>query len=361
MYSTILVVFGIFTSFSALPAENEMATQYIEKYRDLVVSEMERTNIPASIKMAQAMLESNMGRSTLATKANNHFGIKCNGSWTGPTYQKEDDDYRNGKLIKSCFRKYSSASSSFVAHSDFLMNQPRYGNLFDLAKSDYRGWAYGLKAAGYATDTSYPNKLINLIETYDLHHLDFDGSQNAPIATTSTEKRNYQSPKDDLAIDKKESKSRGATRRSKESSLYNVSELNKVMIVVVNGHVSLREIAKDQKIPLKDLKELNKEMDLRSTSTNIPAGEVVFLEKRKKMYTGKQKYHEVQTGEDMASISRMYGIDLEMLYIKNRMPLKSQPLEGEKIFLKGIVRLNDVPNYNERPGQKNKVSVLFGS
>lgn len=162
----------MFISFQLfLKAENP-SVNYIAQYKQIAILEMQRTGIPASIKMAQALLESGAGRSTLARKANNHFGIKCGGSWNGETFYREDDDYRNGKLIKSCFRKFDSAYDSFMAHSDFLTNQRRYSFLFELSTEDYKSWARGLRKAGYATDKAYAGKLIEIIEKYELYKLD---------------------------------------------------------------------------------------------------------------------------------------------------------------------------------------------
>lgn len=146
---------------------------YIEKFREIAISEMHRTGIPASIKMGQAILESNSGTSELALKANNHFGIKCGRSWNGATYSKYDDDFHNGLLVESCFRLYDDPESSFLDHSEFLgnPNSSRYQFLFQIDIYNYRAWAYGLKQAGYATDPSYPEKLIATIEKYELYKL----------------------------------------------------------------------------------------------------------------------------------------------------------------------------------------------
>jgi len=146
--------------------------QYIHQYKDIAIQEMGRTGVPASIKLAQGLLESNAGRSTLAQKAHNHFGIKCGGSWKGKTFYRKDDDYRNGKLVKSCFRKYKRATASYIAHSNFLTDNRRYASLFSLSPKDYKAWAKGLKKAGYATSKTYASKLIKLIEEYQLYKFD---------------------------------------------------------------------------------------------------------------------------------------------------------------------------------------------
>jgi len=149
------------------------ALNYIETYKQLAVVEMYRSGVPASITMAQALHESNLGMSNLATKANNHFGIKCKSYWTGNTYYHKDDDRnKQGQLIESCFRSYDSALDSYVDHSNFLKYGSNYVQLFFLERDDYKGWAHGLKKAGYATDKAYAEKLINKIETYGLAELD---------------------------------------------------------------------------------------------------------------------------------------------------------------------------------------------
>jgi len=173
--ASLFILFFSFGAFMGM-AQNNTFLAYIEAYKAVAVSEMERTGVPASIKMAQAILESDAGRSDLARKANNHFGIKCHSDWDGKTFKKIDDDRdRRGRLIKSCFRSYDSALESFKAHSDFLRNgsrQSRYGFLFELDINDYKGWAKGLKKAGYATSPTYHRKLIDLIERYELYRLD---------------------------------------------------------------------------------------------------------------------------------------------------------------------------------------------
>ncbi len=160
---------------------------YISTYQDIAVAEMVSTGIPASITLAQGLLESNHGRSRLSTEANNHFGIKCGSDWSGPTIYVKDDDYDlEGQLTESCFRSFSSAEESYRAHSAFLLNpkkEYRYGHLFSIGPSDYHAWAMGLQNSGYATDTSYGQKLIKLIETYRLYQ--YDELRTAPTSTYS--------------------------------------------------------------------------------------------------------------------------------------------------------------------------------
>lgn len=140
--------------------------QYINKYKDIAIQQMHKHKIPASIILAQGCLESGDGNSSLAKKANNHFGIKCHDGWRGKKF-KQDDDAKN-----ECFRKYKSAIDSYTDHSYFLTSRPRYNSLFDLPITDYKSWAHGLKAAGYATNPKYATLLINIIEEYELYKYD---------------------------------------------------------------------------------------------------------------------------------------------------------------------------------------------
>ena len=167
----------------------ENVLDYIELYKLIAVEEMQENGIPASIKMAQAILESNAGTSDLAVEANNHFGMKCGASWEGPTYYKKDDDRdRRGRLIKSCFRVYPDAEDSFRAHSSFLRDPRkayRYGTLFSLDRTDYKSWAWGLRKAGYATNPAYANLLIHLIEKYSLYTFDYYENSNVKFVRPS--------------------------------------------------------------------------------------------------------------------------------------------------------------------------------
>lgn len=162
----ILLLCGISKSSFAQP------TNYIETYQKIAIREMHRSGIPASITLAQGILESSWGNGSLALKANNHFGIKCKSTWSGPTFFIKDDDFKNGRLVKSCFRAYDNAEDSYVDHSEFLSNNPRYERLFTYERTDYKKWAHGLKKCGYATDKKYAYKLINTIKKYELHKFD---------------------------------------------------------------------------------------------------------------------------------------------------------------------------------------------
>lgn len=167
------------TSTGIPSASSSTGISYVEQYKEIAIEEMYRYGIPASIKLAQAILESGNGKSYLATRANNHFGIKCGGDWSGKSVKRPDDSARD------CFRVYQNAEESFRDHSQFLLRK-RYEKLFTLKKDDYKGWAKGLKEAGYATNPRYPQLLIDLIERYNLHQYD---QAEAPAQRTARVER----------------------------------------------------------------------------------------------------------------------------------------------------------------------------
>ena len=149
-------------------------TSYVSVHKDIAIAEMHRMNIPASVKLAQAIHESSSGSSVVARNSNNHFGIKCKSYWKGNTYFHKDDDLnRKGQLIPSCFRAYNEVIESYVDHSNFLVNSSHYAPLFQLSKYDYKGWAHGLQKCGYATDPNYAEKIIEIIEKENLTRFDY--------------------------------------------------------------------------------------------------------------------------------------------------------------------------------------------
>jgi flagellum-specific peptidoglycan hydrolase FlgJ len=173
---------------SNVKVTTEMVLDYIEDFKDIAKDNMRQHGIPASITLAQGILESGVGQGSLSKRANNHFGIKCHKEWSGPSVRHDDD------AAQECFRKYDDPADSYRDHSLFLTSRSRYASLFELDKDDYKGWANGLRAAGYATDTKYPDKLISLIERYQLYQYDeevLDSSaspSNKVVSNKSTEK-----------------------------------------------------------------------------------------------------------------------------------------------------------------------------
>ncbi len=199
------MILGAWLSIGAIghEIENDLAVAYVERYSAIAISEMQDHGIPASIKLGQALLESNYGTSVLAQRSQNHFGLKCKDYWEGKKYYHEDDDFdTNGKLIKSCFRSYDQVEDSYRDHSDFLLHSPTYKTLFEIDKTDYRAWAKGLKACGYATDPTYPEKLIRIIERYGLTRYDrYTQSHDAQVVLQTKWKTNHKPPEPFLIPD----------------------------------------------------------------------------------------------------------------------------------------------------------------
>jgi flagellum-specific peptidoglycan hydrolase FlgJ len=327
---------------------NNGTVVYIDAYVDIAISEMERTGIPASIKLAQAILESNAGKSEMAMMANNHFGIKCGNEWRGASYYKIDDDTdHRGRLIESCFRVYKDADESFIAHSNFLQNKgkpSRYSFLFEYEKTDYKKWAKGLKKAGYATDPHYPQKLINLIEKYELHRYDRLGSSNNnDIAAQSTDKKEPTTQHESVVIENETRVSREDRLASKEpvGKMPRFKYVNESKMTVAEGGETLNDLSNRTGIPLISLVEFNE--NLLEPYEKISPGTPIYLESKRLSLKGKQKFHTVKQGESMAEISQKYGIELEALYIRNRIPFGSEVRPGEEVQLKGMLRTGPKP------------------
>jgi len=316
---------------------------YIDQYKDLAISEMHRTGIPASIKLAQAILESNAGQSTLAREANNHFGIKCGSYWNGKTFYRKDDDRNSrGKLIKSCFRAFKTPVESFIEHSDFLsvQNRRRYDFLFSYGASDYTNWAYGLKKAGYATHKEYPQLLIKLIEEYQLYKYDNPGGLEEVVAVN---RPTYTKPTVTNTAPKKKKKrnqpnifdngSAGEISMDAFKTKVAITKVNKVNVTYATAGDNISDVAMRSGVSVKKLVKYNDNVANRNQL--LTSGTQVFLAKKKSSYKGKRRFHYVRAEDNMISISQQYGIQLKSLYAMNAMPLKSEPAIGEKIYLKG--------------------------
>lgn len=273
--------------------------EYLAKYKDIAIAEMHRTGIPASITLAQGYLESQYGNSSLATKANNHFGIKCHSGWKGKTYYiKDDDRNEDGELIKSCFRTYENAEESYRDHSEFLTGRSRYAKLFDLRSTDYEGWAKGLRECGYATNPKYANLLINIIERYELY--DYD---------------KVKQPKK-LLVNERLTKTE-------------VFEINGTPAIAYDGNMTIREI-RDKYFTAEwqifKYNDFNRKQALKK-------GQIIYLKPKRKKNTTRE-VHEVQEGETMQYISQLRGVKLKRLYKLNKLKKGEEPKTGEKLSLK---------------------------
>ncbi len=323
--SYIVIMAALLLVSSKAAAQYKVYQDYIDLHKHLAVAEMHRSGVPASIKLAQALLESNAGRSELARRANNHFGIKCGGDWTGKTFHKEDDDYdHRGDLIKSCFREFRDVEDSYIAHSEFLRDPRkinRYGFLFHLSTTDYKEWAHGLRKAGYATDPNYAPRLIKIIEEYQLYKLDLQVTpMDQPfVADAGTKPR------------KGGSKKGGKSGKETILPTHIVANNEVKMVFAQAGDTPLR-IATRTGFAVGRLLRYNEEITAEQQA--LKKGERVYLSRKKTAFRGRQQWHYVKEGETMYSIAQLYGLRLGSLLWKNRMKTGDQPAIGERLRLK---------------------------
>ncbi|MCH5181813.1 MAG: glucosaminidase domain-containing protein [Prevotellaceae bacterium] len=293
---------ALFMLLPAVLGAQGLYDRYISQYSSMAVDQMNRYGVPASITLAQGLLESAAGTSTLAVKANNHFGIKVGGDWSGP-YMLRDDDAPNER-----FRKYRSVAESYEDHSLFLRNRSRYAALFRLSPSDYKGWAHGLKNAGYATHPHYARRLIEIIERYDLTRFDRGGktSRHHRGASSASSAQQAASP---------------ASRP--------VLRCNGVYYVVARSGDTFRSIAREMKTSERKLRRYNE----LPKPGEPKAGEPVYLTKKKSRAdrSFRRKPHVVAAGESMYSISQRYAVRLKKLYDLNDLPATYVPKPGDRI------------------------------
>lgn len=280
-------------AFSSMPGWAQMRWNsayqaYINQYKDLAIREMLRYHIPASITLAQGLLESGAGLSELALKGNNHFGIKCHG-WTGRTIYHDDDE------LQECFRAYKDTYESYEDHSLFLAKQSRYSRLFRLDRTDYKGWAHGLKECGYATNPNYANKLIEIIQLYRLHELDKATSFDRFIAKITGEEQ----------------------PAATGGPLHPIYIYNKNYYLYARQGDTFKSIGREINISYRKIAKYN-ERDKRDV---LQPGEIIYLKKKQtradRAY--KNRPHVVKDGESMYSIAQRYGIRLKSLYEKNHL------------------------------------------
>lgn len=300
--------------------DRELKLAYVEQHKLLAVNEMERSGVPASIKLGQGLLESRWGTSDLARQAHNHFGIKCGPFWTGPSYYKKDDDTdAQGNLINSCFRSYPNTEASFMDHSNFLRDPrkvDRYGFLFTLPRTNYRAWAEGLKKAGYATDAGYHTKLIRIIEELELNQYDSLSTAQV-IASMGT------IPTGGLPM----------VRPPQVLPSSEIQVVNDVKYVYAGVKQTLRDVATRHSVPIKTLLQHNE--NLTSPDQPLATGSRVFLQPKRKKYRGRTTEHLVRKGETLADIANLYGVALAALQHRNHLAPGQEPAAGEKVKLRG--------------------------
>ena len=326
VYFIIIFCFFCF-ALPKLQAQRISAGEYINMYKNIAISEMKRSGIPASITLAQGMLESGNGNSRLTVAANNHFGIKCH-TWTGEKVYFDDD--KQGE----CFRKYDNPDESFVDHSDFLMKNSRYSFLFDYESTDYTSWAKGLSQAGYATDPNYSQKLIQLIENHDLSQYD---------TGVSTPKKEQQSIKNQ----KKSTNSEDFAPFHIDG--YDIKENNRTSYIIAKSDDSYASLSKELDMMPWQLPRYNE----AKPSEALQEGQIVYLQpKRRTAEKGKDK-HTVGEGETMYSISQKYAIKVARLYTLNRMEIDTQPEAGAVLNLRKKIK-NNQSKINKWKLQDNK-------
>lgn len=300
----IIILFAVFLQSQNLDAQirrNKNYEDYIKTYSALSIEHMKKYKIPASITLGQGILESGAGQSDLTRRSNNHFGIKCHKDWKGPSVTARDD------LPNDCFRKYAKAEESFEDHSRFLVEKSRYSSLFSLNITDYKGWARGLQKAGYATDKAYANKLIKIIEDYELYLFD--------------NKSNWKK-----AVKDKSAESISNAPRFRHTPY----KTHGLIYVIAQENDSYEQIAAEFNFKLKDLLKYNE----------VPEGfplqpdELVYFEKKKKKADKPYYEHVVKVGESMYSISQLYGIRVKNLYKMNKKDFEYVPVEGDVLKLR---------------------------
>ena len=340
---------AVFLALAAGTAEPTPQERYVSQYHAMAVGEMYRSGIPASITLAQGLLESSCGESPLAVKGNNHFGIKCS-NWKGKT-MKHDDDRRN-----ECFRVYDSVEESYRDHSDFLRYRDRYKFLFDLELTDYQGWANGLKKAGYATDPQYPAKLIKLIEDYKLYEYDSMTPDQAGIGRTAEpggekkkkpsrvtrrksgtvreyeeEERPEAIPESPLSLEEPETYAARKGESFHFSLARKVYSRNGVPFIYSMEGETVASIAQAHDLFVRELMKFN---DMQREEPLAP-GTVVYLQpKRSQSVRGLDKYIVDHDGESLRDIAQRFAVKLEALEKMNGIGAGTSLREGDMILLR---------------------------
>lgn len=313
MRKVLFTVVFLMTMLHSVVAQRITRTQYIDRYSKIAVREMNRVGIPASITLAQGILESGDGNSTLARRANNHFGIKCHKDWKGESMYRDDD------LPNECFRSYKDADQSFVDHSEFLCTHKRYAFLFDYGTTDYKSWAKGLKQAGYATSPTYAERLIEIIEQNNL--MRFDKSVE-PESTPEERTEIAEQTNNFIEVD---------VFDMEVSPFGNIKTNNGVDYVEVLPGDNIENIAARYELEPWQLRMFN---DIESKSVKLKVGQRLYISRKQSKAEKKFKTHTVKKGETMHDIAQQYAIRLKVLYKLNLMEEGTQPNEGDTIQLR---------------------------
>lgn len=337
MKRILLILVSILTflmAFAQTATQKSLAGAYLEKYAAYAVEEMQRSGVPASITLAQGMLESNYGRSELAVKANNHFGIQCHGdAWKGKKYAAMD----NGELRD--FRVYDSALESYEDHSNFLRKYKRYSKLFELERTDYKGWAYGLKSAGYAEDPAYAEKLIRIIEMYGLDK--YDSMTKVPAVEKKKKEQPVKEKKKPTVEKKVEApavvevqQEEPLTERQRRVYSYYLSRemysQNGVPFIYAYEGEKYSDVAKKYGLFLSEVLSFNE----ATGDCALPSGAVVYLQAKKGKAAKGYDQYVVEEGMGMLEISQKFAVKLKRLCKMNNVAEDYVPQVGEVIILR---------------------------
>ena len=326
------IIFSLYLLSSALwlPAQslNPLYVEYINKYRDLAIEQQRKHKVPAAITMAQGILESAAGTSELATQANNHFGIKCTSDWVGRTITKDDDK------ANECFRRYAKASDSYEDHSLFLLRK-RYESLFALPIGDYKAWAHGLKACGYATDPKYPEKLIRLIELYNLQDLTLDKDLKAAgfVQDSDTTWADVSGEADVIKQAAQGGISDYVYPPMEDLLLYEdhaAGYRNGVRYIIAGQGETYASLAYFLNIREKTLRKYNDALDTRE----LEPGDMVYVYPKKNRTSRKYTYYYFKPGDTAWKIAQKYGIKLKSLYKLNGIPYGTELKTQQRLRLR---------------------------
>ncbi len=323
-------------------ASNTLQLDYIKLYKDAAVMEMNQGGIPASIILAQGLIESAAGQSDLAKNANNHFGIKCAGSWTGRTMLKQDDDKdEDGKPIKSCFRVYTTVAEGFHDHGEFLRDPKkhnRYGFLFNLDKTDYKSWARGLQSAGYATSQTYATQLIDIIERFKIYEYDRPNATAGVLTIPGTDPTSTGAPNPNKANPNVPDPN-NPNNVPVIPPAQRIGRVNDVKVVLSRPGETLDDVAKLYQLNTLKVADYND----RGYTPGIKLKENtrVFIQAKRDRWRGRATEHFVRDDQTMFDISQLYGIQLEKLLSRNGLRNGQEPAVGQRLILKGTRRKGD--------------------
>jgi len=314
------IIFAVLFSMASLTltAQRISVEEYIEQFKDIAINEMKRSGVPASITLAQGILESENGNSELVKKSNNHFGIKCKSTWTGESVTHDDD--ANGE----CFRAYTNADESYRDHSDFLKVNKRYGSLFDLDPEDYTGWARGLKRAGYATNPKYPELLIKYIEQYDLQQYTLIALNKQPETNIAKIEENKGELPVEAIMEKPASENDITVAVNDKEK---ITSINSTKCIFVKKGTSLLVIANKYNVGLSKLMEFN---DMTEEGL-LNKDQFIYLQKKSK--TGEKEYYIVEQGETLYDVSQNNAVQLKYLLEYNNLKADSKLNTKTKLFL----------------------------